>query len=41
MTIKVFGEFELDQDARQLRLRGEEIAMQPKVFDLLDYLVQH
>ena len=41
MTIKAFGEFELDQDARQLRLRGEEITMQPKVFDLLDYLVEH
>jgi DNA-binding winged helix-turn-helix (wHTH) protein len=41
MTIKLFGQFELDHDMRQLRLHGEEIAMQPKVFDLLSYLVAH
>lgn len=33
-----FGDFELDTDARQLRLPDREIAMQPRVFDLLVYL---
>jgi DNA-binding winged helix-turn-helix (wHTH) protein len=41
MTVRTFGEFELDGDARQLRLRGEEIPLQPRVFDLLDYLFGH
>ena len=36
-----FGQFELDTDTRQLRLRGEEICLQPRVFDLLAFLVAH
>lgn len=39
MSIRTFGEFELDVGARQLRLRGKEIALQPRVFDLLVYLI--
>jgi len=30
-----FGNFELDENARQLRLNGVEILLQPRVFDLL------
>ena len=36
-----FGEFELDESARSLALRGEGLNVQPKVFDLLAYLVRH
>jgi pentatricopeptide repeat protein len=36
-----FGDFELDADRRALRLRGRELALQPRVFDLLAYLVRH
>lgn len=36
-----FAEFELDEDCRELRLRNRELALQPKVFDLLCYLIQH
>jgi DNA-binding winged helix-turn-helix (wHTH) protein len=36
-----FAEFELDRDCRCLRLRGREIALQPRVLDLLLYLVEH
>jgi DNA-binding winged helix-turn-helix (wHTH) protein/ATP/maltotriose-dependent transcriptional regulator MalT len=36
-----FGRFELDQRARTLQLDGAERALQPLVFDLLVYLVQH
>jgi len=31
----------MDVGARQLRLRGKEIALQPRVFDLLAYLIDH
>jgi DNA-binding winged helix-turn-helix (wHTH) protein len=41
MPIEKIADFELDTDARQLRLGGEEISMQPKVFDLLCHLVAH
>ncbi|MGD8570774.1 MAG: winged helix-turn-helix domain-containing protein [Gammaproteobacteria bacterium] len=41
MKMTRFGDFELDTAARQLLLNGEEISMQPKVFDLLCYLVDH
>jgi DNA-binding winged helix-turn-helix (wHTH) protein/ATP/maltotriose-dependent transcriptional regulator MalT len=37
----VFGRFELDRAARVLRLDGRDVAMQPRVFDLLVYLVEH
>lgn len=36
-----FGEFELDESARSLALRGQGLSLQPKVFDLLAYLVRH
>lgn len=36
-----FGRFELDERGRNLRLDGEERVLQPLVFDLLVYLVQH
>lgn len=35
-----FGEFELDEERRELRLRGRERLLQPRVFDLLVYLVR-
>ncbi len=36
-----FGRFELDERSRSLRLDGEDRTLQPLVFDLLVYLVQH
>jgi DNA-binding winged helix-turn-helix (wHTH) protein len=36
-----FGPFQLDEAARVLRLAGREVALQPRVFDLLVYLVQN
>ncbi len=36
-----FAEFQLDQDRRELRLRGREVTLQPKVFDVLLYLVEN
>jgi len=36
-----FGEFELEETRRELRLRGREIVLQPRVFDLLLHLVKH
>lgn len=36
-----FGEFELDEPARSLTLAGAPVELQPKVFDLLAYLVRH
>ena len=41
MTIERFGEFELDPGAAQLRLRGREVPLQPRIFDLLVYLVRN
>ncbi|HEY3486021.1 MAG TPA: alpha/beta fold hydrolase, partial [Ilumatobacteraceae bacterium] len=37
----VFGEFELDPDAFELRRAGEPVRMEPQVFDVLVYLVRH
>ncbi|MFT3926631.1 MAG: AAA family ATPase [Myxococcales bacterium] len=37
----VFAEFVLDPKLFQLRLRGEVVALEPKVFDVLHYLVSH
>ena len=34
-----FAAFELDGEGRVLRLEGREIPLQPRVFDLLLYLV--
>jgi DNA-binding winged helix-turn-helix (wHTH) protein len=36
-----FGRFEVDERARSLRLDGEEVQLQPLVFDLLVYLARH
>jgi tetratricopeptide (TPR) repeat protein len=36
-----FGEFDLDAGGRELRLRGQVLDVQPKVFDLLAYFVRH
>lgn len=40
MTFR-FADFELDEARRELRLRGREIGLQPRVFDLLCYLIRH
>ena len=36
-----FGPFDLDEAGRQLRLAGREIPLQPRIFDLLVYLVHN
>ncbi|GAB4322541.1 MAG: hypothetical protein Kow0010_03380 [Dehalococcoidia bacterium] len=36
-----FHGFVLDDERRELRLDGREIVLQPRVFDLLTYLLQH
>ncbi len=36
-----FGDYELDEDRYLLRVRGERLAMRPKVFDLLVQLIRH
>jgi DNA-binding winged helix-turn-helix (wHTH) protein len=36
-----FAAFELDRHGRTLRLNGREVPLQPRVFDLLLYLVDH
>ncbi len=36
-----FSQFELDENRRQLRDHGTEIHLEPRVFDLLLYLVRH
>lgn len=36
-----FGRFELDEEKRELRLEGRVREIQPRVFDLLLYLVRH
>lgn len=40
-SIYRFAAFELDTDRRALRLEGHEIPLQPRVFDLLRYLVEN
>jgi TOMM system kinase/cyclase fusion protein len=39
--IYVFGGYELDMECYELRLEGEPLRVEPKVFDLLAYLIQH
>ena len=39
--IYVFGAYELDTDRRVLCLAGTPVDVEPKVFDLLAYLIQH
>jgi DNA-binding winged helix-turn-helix (wHTH) protein len=41
MPVERFGDFELDEEAAQLRLKGLEITLQPRVFSLLSYLVHN
>jgi len=43
MTSRIhrFAAFELDPGQRALRLEGRELPLQPLVFDLLSYLVEH
>jgi DNA-binding winged helix-turn-helix (wHTH) protein len=36
-----FGDFALDVEARELTYRGDPVEVQPRVFDLLAYLVAH
>ena len=37
----VFGEFELDERRYELRRRGGALHVEPRVFDLLTYLLRH
>jgi DNA-binding winged helix-turn-helix (wHTH) protein len=39
--IYAFGAYELDTDRRVLRLAGTPVDLEPKVFDLLAYLIQY
>lgn len=40
MTMRYrFAEFELDEQLRELRLQGRELKLQPRVFDVLAYLL--
>ncbi|MET0182602.1 MAG: winged helix-turn-helix domain-containing protein, partial [Caulobacterales bacterium] len=41
MALVRFGEFVLDEAARDLTLRGRALDLQPKIFDLLAYFVRH
>ncbi|MGA8261676.1 MAG: winged helix-turn-helix domain-containing protein [Arenicellales bacterium] len=41
MAVYQFAEFELHEELRQLRLRGREVVLQPRAFDVLAYLVSH
>jgi DNA-binding winged helix-turn-helix (wHTH) protein len=36
-----FADLELDEDRRELRREGEPLAVEPRVFDLVAYLVRH
>ena len=40
MTVHRFLDFELDTDLRELRRSGRAIAIEPQVFDLLQYLIE-
>ena len=37
----IFEQYSLDTERRELSRRGEQVTMQPQVFDLLVYLVQN
>lgn len=42
LTLAVdFGPYRLEESRRTLLLQGQEVALQPKVFDLLVYLIRH
>ncbi len=36
-----FGDYELDTRRRELRRRGKQVALEPQVFDVLAFLVEH
>ena len=36
-----FGEYQLDTEARSLQRSGQAVHIEPKVFDLLVYLIEH
>src|SRR5262245_56850500 len=38
--IFAFGDYELDESLYQLRRRGEVVRLEPKVFDVLAYLIR-
>jgi DNA-binding winged helix-turn-helix (wHTH) protein/tetratricopeptide (TPR) repeat protein len=38
--VYTFGEYELDADRYQLRWRGDELELEPKVFEVLAYLLE-
>jgi DNA-binding winged helix-turn-helix (wHTH) protein len=40
-VIFLFGQFELDLDRYRLRREGSEVPLQPKVFDVIRFLVEH
>ena len=37
----VFGQVELDSEARTLEREGQPVPVEPRVFDLLVYLIEH
>ena len=37
----VFGEYELEPESRTLQRCGERVPVEPKVFDLFAYLIEH
>jgi DNA-binding winged helix-turn-helix (wHTH) protein len=39
--IYVFGDFELDEHRYELRRAGEPLKLEPKVFEVLAYLIRH
>ena len=39
--ILAFGEFELDEELYALRHRGRPVKLEPKVFDVLVFLLRH
>lgn len=41
MAVYHFADFELHEELRQLRLRGREVSLQPRAFDVLAYLVNN
>ena len=41
MSIERFGDFELDRGTGELRLSGRTLALQPRVFSLLAFLIEN
>ena len=40
-TIYIFGEWQLDTRLYELRCAGKPLELEPKVFDVLLYLIEH